>query len=67
MAFQDVDIFVQNALKLTYKHLQCQNIFPCALLLAPRGKERKGGSGGRGGREEGFSRSRTKTKHHPWL
>jgi len=42
MVFQD-DICVQNALKLTYEHLQCQKISRELRPLDPQGRGEKGG------------------------
>jgi hypothetical protein len=48
---------VQNALKLTYEHLQVQKFFLGSLSLAMKGIKREGrGGDGRGGEGEGKGR-----------
>jgi hypothetical protein len=51
---QSADFLVQNALKLTYEHLQVPKIFFGSLSLAMKGIQREGkGRGGKGKRRKG--------------
>ena len=50
---QSVDFCVQNALKLTYEHLQVKKNLLGSLALAMRGGEEKGWGKGEGKGKEG--------------